>query len=103
MPRPGELHLHKCGWSPTVSTNLHGKGCGYVFAHVRVTDVSDAVYDRGHLCPQCKAGPWKNVWEQHVEDHWNSLSPAEQADVRDDVARQDALAELFERLFGGKL
>lgn len=95
-----DLHEHRCGWAPTVNPELHGKGCGHVFGHIRLTNVTDEVYDRGHLCPVCKMGPWKNIWHQGAEEHWDSLTAEEKDEIQEDVRREEAIRALLDRLYG---
>ncbi len=83
MPDPGELHGHKCGWSPTDEIHMHGQGCGHVFAHhAPVGPMTDEQYDRRHACPNCGRGPWKAVWFPGIEEDWNSMTAEEQEDIR---------------------
>jgi hypothetical protein len=95
MPEPGELHGHKCGWSPTDEIHMHGRGCGHVFAHhAPMGVVSDELYDRNHACPNCGRGPWKAVWFPGVEEDWNSMSEEEQEGIRQVVRLKRLVAAL---------
>lgn len=101
MPAEGELHLHRCGWSPTHSPEKHGQGCGRVFVHKQDTSVSSAVYAERHCCPDCGKGPWQNTWSPGDDEAWAALSEAEKTEIRaraqDRRALNSLMAALFER------
>lgn len=53
-------HVHICGLradrADEPPRNL--TGCGFTWSHVKLEGVSDAVYAKNHLCPNCGLGPW---------------------------------------------
>jgi hypothetical protein len=96
---PGELHSHKCGWDP-LYPDRHGKGCGHVFVHeLPRVEVSTEVYDHGHLCPSCKAGPWRGVWMPEVETVWAELSEADRAAIQEEVRKEEAIKSFLAFVF----
>lgn len=72
-------HRHVCGLR-SLSGSLSGEppknleGCGFVWEHVRLVNVSDQEYSENHLCPNCGVGPWYTIAD-HPREILRAVSP----------------------------
>jgi hypothetical protein len=100
--KPGELHVHRCGYEPSLmfdaDTGLHKylAGCGATFVHRAPTvRVSEEDYNLAHMCAGCGRGPWLVTYDEKSWRFWQGLSPKERVEAIAKLHAADVVRDLF--------